>query len=79
MLEITNGIIVPDEENRDCRCRLCEQCNVGLRGGKGVKGANAKGWGSCYQTGALWNKRGIILLGGRLSLGWEVATFIANF
>ncbi len=30
-------------------------------------------------TGALWNKRGITLVGSRLSLGGEHATFIANF
>jgi hypothetical protein len=30
-------------------------------------------------TGALWNERSIRLVGGRLSLGREHATFIANF
>ncbi len=46
MLEITNGIIVPDEEDCGCQCRLCKQSNVGWgveKGGKGVKGEKSKG------------------------------------
>jgi hypothetical protein len=35
-------------------------CNVGLGGGKWVKGARVKGWGRCYQAGN--------------QSGWEFAT-----
>ncbi len=50
--------------------------------GVGAVVERLKGWDDAAPTDpdeALWNKRGIILLGDRLSLGGEHATFIANF